>query len=440
MKYRILRKVFLAVGDLFFLLSSLYISLLVRWNSIISSRVYIYFLKQFIWLFLFWLFLSFVFDFYSLKFRSTSFVFFRHFFIFIFLILFSGIVYFYLFPNVIITPKTILFLDIVFFSIFFFLWRLFIELVFKRGITNESIVLWGDFPERKYLIDFIEKSKIFYKIIGVFNENISVQNIKSAIKKKHHRVDRIIISPGVKDFHQLFFSFGNIKVESFADFYERITKRVPLSSLEDPNILDEFFWVEDKIYSVSKRVFDVSFSFVGTLALVILFPLIALLIKIDSKGPIFFIQKRIGKNNKPFRSFKFRSMQAEQKNKSINVLIKNGHKEIKEHITFAGKILRFTHLDELPQFLNILKGDMSLVGPRPEWEDLVEKYEKAIPFYFLRNKVKPGFTGWAQINFPPTLSIKDTSEKFQYDLFYIKNRSFLFDLAIFLKSLRKIFG
>ena len=108
-------------------------------------------------------------------------------------------------------------------------------------------------------------------------------------------------------------------------------------------------------------------------------------------------------------------------------------------ITRVGKILRKYYLDEIPQFFHILKGDISFVGPRPEWIELAKIFEKEIPFYSLRYLAKPGFTGWAQLNFPPSTSIQEAKEKFQYDLYYIKNRSFFLDLEIILKTIRLIF-
>ena len=110
-----------------------------------------------------------------------------------------------------------------------------------------------------------------------------------------------------------------------------------------------------------------------------------------------------------------------------------------EQITGAGKVLRKFYLDEIPQFFHIFKGDISFVGPRPEWIELAKIFEKEIPFYSLRYLVKPGFTGWAQLNFPPSTSIEEAKEKFQYDLYYIKNRSFFLDLEIILKTIQLLF-
>lgn len=432
MKYRALRKTILFLGDIFLLVVSLYVALVLRWQKIISPHSFLYFARQFFWLFLFWVFLFFIFDFYSLELRYRSYDFFRYFFILIFLVLFSGILYFYIFPHIGQIPRAIIFIDIIVFCPLFILWRLFFEWAFKRSQIKEKIIFWGNFPEREFLISFIKKRITLYRIVGVFSSKTSSERIKKIIKDR--RIKKIVLSPEIKDFQKLFFSFPDLKIESFFDFYEKTTKRIALSSLEDPVVLETFLEKNDNFYLASKRIFDLFIAFFGFLVMIIFFPFIALAIKLNSKGPIFFTQKRTGKKEKTFTSFKFRSMYVHENNKKL------WREKHKGEVTSVGSFLRITHLDELPQFLNILKGEMSVVGPRTEWEKLVKKYEKAIPFYFLRHRAKPGLTGWAQLNYPPSTSIKEAKEKLQYDLYYIKNRSFFLDIVIFLKSLRMIFG
>lgn len=422
-------------GDIVLIFFSLYLALFLKWQKLISLRIFFHFVKQFFWLFLFWIFLFFVFDFYSIEKKDyKNFSFFRYFLIFLFLALFSGIFYFYFLPNTSIAPRTILILEIFIFSILLLSWHTFWDFVFKKYIEREKIIFWGNFPERNFLIDFIKKKRIFYNVVGVFEKDLNIAKIKEKIREKN--INRIIISPEIKNFNELFFSFPQLEIESFASFYERVTERFPLSSLDDPNVLTEFLKEEDRIYSFLKRLFDIFIGFIGFLVFIITLPLIAFFIKSTSRGPVFFIQERFGRGRKIFRSFKYRSMYHIEKQRRDDIWREKNKKEI----TLVGRFLRFTHLDELPQFINILKGDLSMIGPRPEWERIAKIYEKEIPFYYLRYKVKPGFTGWAQINYPPSTSVKEAKEKFEYDLYYIKNRSFLFDIAIFLKSLRKIFG
>ncbi len=432
MKYSFFRKSVLFLGDAALLVISLYAALFLRWQQIISLRVFLHFGKQFFWLFLFWIFLLFIFDFYSLEIRFKSYDFLKYFLIFIFLILFSGVLYFYIFSAYGKFPRAVFFLNIIIFCSFFVLWRLFFEWSFGKSRIKENIIFWGNFPERSFLVSYIKNSNYLYKISEIFNSSVSVNKILKTIKEK--KIKRIILSPDVKDFQKIFFSFPEVEIESAFDFYERVTKRISLASLKDPIFLENFLKKEDNLYVIAKRIFDLTISFLGILVLILIFPFIALAIKLDSPGPVFFVQKRIGKNEKVFNSIKFRSMYVRKNSKKI------WREKDKAEITAVGKFLRMTHIDELPQFINILKGDMSIVGPRTEWVKLVRMYEEAIPFYFLRHKAKPGFTGWAQLNYPPSTSVKEAKEKLEYDLYYIKNRSFLFDIIIFLKSLRKIFG
>jgi len=162
-------------------------------------------------------------------------------------------------------------------------------------------------------------------------------------------------------------------------------------------------------------------------------PLIGALIKLNSAGPIFYRQKRVGKNGKIFEIAKFRSMFKDAE--------KNGAQwanEKDERITGMGKILRKTRIDELPQLWNVLKGEMSFIGPRPERPEFVEELQKQIPHYVMRHLVKPGLSGWAQIKFPYGASVEDAMEKLQYDLYYIKNRSFVLDLAITARTIAAV--
>ena len=185
------------------------------------------------------------------------------------------------------------------------------------------------------------------------------------------------------------------------------------------------------VYSFVKRATDLFFGCVGFVFFVLLFPFFALVIKFDSKGNILFKQERIGKNGKIIVIRKFRTMLQE-----YNCDNEKWREKNKNNITRVGKFLRVSHLDELPQWINLIAGDLSFIGPRAEWVDLAKIFEKEIPFYKKRYLVKPGLIGWAQINFPASKSVKEAKEKFEYDLYYIKNKSLLLDFEIILKSIK----
>lgn len=352
--------------------------------------------------------------------------------------------YFYLQPELNLTPRAILILHVILFVALFIGWRSLLDWLIVKKIPKEKVIFIGTSEEKSEINDLIkhfEKTPSSYKVIEVFTENTPKKDGLSAFKEKlqelikNKKVKRLIVSHNSESFKEVFSSFPQLKLESFARFYEENTGKISLSALNDPQFLEDFYRGKDKVFLVSKRIFDIIFSLIGFVFLVIFFPFIAIAIKIESKGPVFFIQERIGENRRMFWSYKFRSMySSDESNQEI------WRERDKSEITKVGKFLRFTHLDELPQFYNILIGDISFVGPRPEWEKLGKDFENKIPFYFLRYKVQPGFTGWAQINFPPSQSVEEAQEKFQYDLYYIKYRSFLLDISIFLKSLRKLFG
>jgi lipopolysaccharide/colanic/teichoic acid biosynthesis glycosyltransferase len=208
-----------------------------------------------------------------------------------------------------------------------------------------------------------------------------------------------------------------------------------LVALEEVNegLFREYIERRAKFDEVLERVMDIFFGLVGVVLLAFAFFLIAPAIKLTSSGPIFYTQKRVGKNGIIFTLYKFRTM--------VEGAEKEGPqwtKEKDERVTRIGRILRNFHLDELPQAVNLLKGDLSLVGPRPERPEFTKMLEREIPHYHLRHLVKPGIFGWAQLNFPYGDSIEDAREKLKYDLYYIKHRSLVFDLLIVLRSLKII--
>jgi lipopolysaccharide/colanic/teichoic acid biosynthesis glycosyltransferase len=161
----------------------------------------------------------------------------------------------------------------------------------------------------------------------------------------------------------------------------------------------------------------------------------ALAIWLDDRGPVFFAQTRVGKNHVPFRLLKLRTMHAAQTEGAPYTQPND------TRITRVGRFLRNTRLDELPQLWNVLRGEMSLIGPRAEWVRLVENYEREVPCYYFRHLVKPGITGWAQVNYPYGASLEDTTRKLEYDLYYIRHFSFLLDASIVLKTIHiMLFG
>ena len=188
-------------------------------------------------------------------------------------------------------------------------------------------------------------------------------------------------------------------------------------------------------YERIKRSFDIAFGLGGMLVFGPLMLLIALLVKLTSPGPVIFRQERIGHKEVPFTLYKFRTMKQRDEEGSMYT------EKNDTRLTPVGKFLRKTRIDELPQFWNVLKGDISLVGPRAEWSELVKNYELKFPYYHFRHAVKPGITGWAQVNYPYGANDQDTLEKLYYDLYYVREHSLMLDAMIIVKTIYTvIFG
>jgi sugar transferase (PEP-CTERM system associated) len=225
-----------------------------------------------------------------------------------------------------------------------------------------------------------------------------------------------------------------IKIQDGADFYETATGKIPLESLRLSWLLFSPGFRISPVMRVYKRVASLLLSAVGLVLCLPLMAIIAVAIRLDSKGPVIYRQKRMGKNGKTFTVYKFRSMYDGSDAAGLHVPAAEGD----NRITRVGRFLRKVRLDEVPQLYNILKGDMSFVGPRPFVPDQEEELIKKIPFYRQRLTAHPGATGWAQINYGYCSTIEDNREKLAYDLFYIKNVSFGLDFLILFRTIKTL--
>jgi sugar transferase (PEP-CTERM system associated) len=227
-----------------------------------------------------------------------------------------------------------------------------------------------------------------------------------------------------------------VDVYRMSSLYEEVTGKIPVTHISDVWFIDTVMYGTKKgIYNMKvKRLLDIGFSFVALLCWGLpLLLLTCVAIKLDSKGPVFYRQKRTGARGTVFELVKFRSMTVDaEQNGAVWASKKD------PRVTRVGRIIRKLRIDEVPQVWNVLKGDISFIGPRPERPEFVETLEKKIPYYGLRHSVKPGITGWAQVNYPYGASEEDALEKLQYDLFYIKNLSAFLDFHILLKTVRVV--
>lgn len=261
--------------------------------------------------------------------------------------------------------------------------------------------------------------------LGKFVENLGVSEVVLALQERRNSLP-------LKDLLRI--KTKGVHVNDFSSFLERETGRVDLDTV-NPSwlIFSDGFSSGRMLSSAVKRIFDITASLV---LLALTFPIIALfalIVKLDSKGPAFFRQQRVGLYGEPFQLIKLRSMRTDAE--------KDGAKWAEENdprITRIGRLIRKLRIDELPQTWSVLLGHMSFVGPRPEVPSFVENLEEEIPFYGERHMVKPGITGWAQINYPYGASVEDSRRKLEYDLYYAKNYTPFLDLVILLQTVRVI--
>ena len=264
------------------------------------------------------------------------------------------------------------------------------------------------------------------------DDSINKNFISEVIVSKQNLSEEVIDSLNEK-LIQLFEK--GVNIISYSKFYEEVTSRVPKEYLNH-NFYNNINFSQNndsRMYLFGVRFVDVLLSILGILLFLFVIPFILIGNLFANRGSLFYSQSRVGKNGKLFRIHKLRSM---VKNAEANGAVWATKNDTR--ITKFGKFLRKTRLDELPQFFNILKGDMSLIGPRPERPEFVKDLEEQIPFYAIRHVVRPGLTGWAQVNYPYANTIEEQETKLRYDLFYIKERSSFLDFKILIKTITTV--
>ncbi|MEI6206627.1 MAG: TIGR03013 family XrtA/PEP-CTERM system glycosyltransferase [Desulfuromonadales bacterium] len=227
---------------------------------------------------------------------------------------------------------------------------------------------------------------------------------------------------------------NNIQIMDAPTFYELALGKLMLESITPSWFIFSGGFHRTTIFSICKRTIDIMLSFTGLMITLPFFPLIALAIKFDSPGPVFFRQERVGDKEKQFVLYKFRTMRQDAENGTGAVWASKND----TRVTRLGRLFRGSRIDEIPQLINVLKGEMSFVGPRPERYEFVEKLKLVIPYYSKRHFIKPGLTGWAQVRYPYGSSVEDAVEKLRYDLYYIKNISPFLDTLIFLETIKVV--
>ena len=349
-----------------------------------------------------------------------------------------AVLFFYLFvPFFGITPKTVLFIHLVVSFVLVVLWR--VILVQRFGFRHrERAILIGAGNEMRELKDEVNGNERYNLVFGssvdldhidgiAFQEEViekvyseSVTSI--VIDLKHEESTKILPS-----LYNLIFS--NVRFLDMHKVYEEVFDRIPLSLVGYSWFLENISFSSHTVYDTMKRSMDIFIGGVLGLLSLVVYPFVILAIKIEDNGPVFIIQDRIGQGNRIVKLWKFRSMRGSDG----GVWLKEGD----SRVTRVGRFLRRSRIDELPQLWNVMRGDISLIGPRPDIVDLGKKLAQELPYYTVRNLIKPGLSGWAQLkqDLPPQ-SIDETRLRLAYDLYYLKNRSFILDLTIALKTIK----
>ncbi len=362
------------------------------------------------------------------------------------------LVIFFSFPILKFPSRPIFFLNALFVVIFVYLGRLFYTQIFGRIVQNVLIIGAGE-SGRRILKEINPHHLAGYRVIGFIDDDkqkldttldgIPVLGDSDRLQEvvKQRNIDYIVVAIPHSEKHKALVNSlisciqSGVEVEDMAVLYEKVTGRIPFELLDDLWFLDTKFGRDTFYKRVLKQMIEKVIAGVVFLMGSPIFFLAIVIQKIFQGGPVFYIQERIGRLGKPFKIVKFRTM-AENAEENGPVWAE----ENDSRVTKLGRFLRLTRIDELPQMINILKGDMSFVGPRPERRYFVERFEKEIPFYSYRLSALPGLTGWAQIKHGYDSSIGDVKKKLEYDLYYIKRMSLFFDIYILLLTMKVIFS
>jgi exopolysaccharide biosynthesis polyprenyl glycosylphosphotransferase len=437
---------FLFIGDVIALYLSLALALAIRYGSSFYYEFSNRHLIPFSIAFTVWLLVFYIAGLYDLQRLRNNMDFIRTLMLALAVNAFLTITLFYLIPYFSIAPKTNLFLFLLIFGVTEVWWRrtFNIRAAFRDGLNK--VLLFGNGDKVREIIEELKnKPQVGYEIKIWSSQGLTDSATKDLNKiVSNHSINLIVVPHAIRDDEKMTKRFydliaSGVEVIDTPQFYELVFRKVPITEIDELWFLENHIGAR-KFYDELKRGLEIVLAiFIG----VVLIPieiLFAIIIKFTSTGPVIYKQIRVGKNNKEFTLYKFRTMKtdAEKNGPVMSPWKAEGKRD--PRLTFVGRFLTASHLDELPQILNILNGDLSFVGPRPERPEFVKIFKEQVPYYDIRHLVKPGVTGWAQINFRyATATTEDTYEKVQYDLYYIKNRSPIMDIAIVIKTIKSFF-
>ncbi|MBP9772389.1 MAG: sugar transferase [Candidatus Pacebacteria bacterium] len=418
------RKILLFSGDCLALIVSFLVMLFIDQGGLPSSEVFYIHAGPFAILFLISIFMLFILDLYEISFAKTNPLTIGRTGIAFLISLVLGAILFYTIPYFGITPKLNLFIFTVIGFVLVVNWRRTFSKLFANTFIRRIAII-GKTPETELLEKEISKHPYIGTCVGFF------ENIGNVLDKN---IDMIVVAVPATNELVIGSSAIGKEIIRVSEAYEEIFSKTPLNLMNNETALEIIEKSKSKTSFIVLRFIEIVLASI-VLLVTLPFMIIAILAIIIENGfPIFYNQERVGKNGKIFKIHKLRTMRKDAEKSGATWALQNDPR-----VTKVGYVLRKLHIDEIPQMINIIKGDIALVGPRPERPEFVSELEQTIPYYFLRHIVRPGFTGWAQIKYRYARSVLDSKEKFEYDLFYLKRKNFLLDVGIVVKTIQIIF-
>ncbi|MEK7478318.1 MAG: sugar transferase [Patescibacteria group bacterium] len=439
--YSKIKQILIFFGDIAIFYISLVLTLWLRYGDGFYSRLFDSHIGPFSIILAIWLVIFYIAGLYDFKNLKNDLEFDKKFWYSLIFNAGLSIAFFYLNTNVNVAPKTNLFIFLIIFGGIGYFYRQIINSFLGKTGAATRILLIGNNQTAQETADCLkENNQLGYEIKFWMKDGLKDKEFAHLFQIIiANKINTIVIPAHIKkDFVSASLIYkallAGVDIMDLASLYELVFKKVPLAELEEVWFLENIT-KKHRIYEYIASPLEYIFAVLIFIILLPLLLIITLTVKITSDGAAIFKQKRVGKNGSEFTIYKFRTMKIDAE--------KNGPQWANyfndNRATKIGKFLRTTHLDELPQLFNILKGELSFIGPRPERPEFVENLKKEIPYYELRHLTKPGITGWAQINFRYGATVQEAYEKTQFDIYYIKNNSPFLDLSILLKTIKFLF-
>lgn len=439
--------VLLLIGDVVILYLALLAMILVRYGGISETPFFKEHIFLFSIVFTLWLVVFYIHGLYDLTAAKNTLEFYTALGRAVIVNLVLAIALFYFVPFFEIAPKTNLFITLGFFVFLFAIWRQAINRTLRRYFRQATMII-GPARDAERVYESIETNpQIGYRIALVFTDRrpaVSTDQTiiftpedfsKISLLAAKHKINTVIVAEeayrNARVVSELEKLLGErIEIITLENMEERLQRKIRLDQIDELWFFDHFAADRKIAYETLKRIVDILVAAIILPLSVLTGILIVFSIKLGDRGPIFYAQRRVGRHGQVFVMYKFRTMRSDAEKGGAQWTVENDPR-----VTRLGRFLRKARLDELPQLINVFKGEMSFVGPRAERPEFHEILKKEIPFYERRYLIKPGLTGWAQINYTYGSSVEDTQVKLAYDLYYLKNRSFIFDLGVILKTI-----